>query len=197
MPTAALPSSTSGVETYTAKTFSPQRYDIWTMQSGYHNLPTIDGVMQAAGRTFAARDVSYRADDGAAEFSLDISGAFPTSARLESWHRRLRLDRVRNMVEVQDSYVRTGTAGLVAQTLMTADRAVQTGPGELTLETEPLPSGKVRILFDPAVFTPSTEEIKIADGRLRSSWGDRIYRTLLTAANAGLRGDWTLRIVQS
>ena len=26
-----------GVETYTAKTFSPHRYEIWTMQSGYHN----------------------------------------------------------------------------------------------------------------------------------------------------------------
>ena len=30
-----------GVETYTAKTFSSQRYEIWTMQSAYHNLPSI------------------------------------------------------------------------------------------------------------------------------------------------------------
>ncbi len=29
-----------GVESYTKKTFSPDRYDIWTMQSAYHNLPT-------------------------------------------------------------------------------------------------------------------------------------------------------------
>lgn len=29
-----------GVETYTKKTFSKDRYDIWTMQSRYHNLPT-------------------------------------------------------------------------------------------------------------------------------------------------------------
>jgi hypothetical protein len=28
-----------GVETYSTKTFSASRYDIWTMQSGYHNLP--------------------------------------------------------------------------------------------------------------------------------------------------------------
>ncbi len=35
-----------GVETYTAKTFSGSRYDIWTMQSAYHNLPTIGRVMQ-------------------------------------------------------------------------------------------------------------------------------------------------------
>ncbi len=48
-----------GVETYTAKTFSAQRYDIWTMQSAFHNLPTINGVMQAAGRQYEARDVTF------------------------------------------------------------------------------------------------------------------------------------------
>ena len=55
-----------GVETYTAKTFSAQRYDIWTMQSAYHNLPTVNGVMQGAGREFAARDVAYKSDDASA-----------------------------------------------------------------------------------------------------------------------------------
>ncbi len=49
----------AGVETYSRKTFSPQRYEIWTMQSAYHNLPTIDGVQQAPGAAFAARDVTY------------------------------------------------------------------------------------------------------------------------------------------
>ena len=186
-----------GVETYTAKTFSPQRYEIWTMQSGYHNLPTIDGVMQSAGRTFAARDVSYRANETAAELSLDISGAFPPTAHLQSWRRRLRLDRARNVVEVQDTYVLTRAAGRISQTLMTACRPVQTAPGELTLAGEPFPSGKVKILFDPAVFTPSTEEIGIADSRLRSAWGERVYRTLLTASAPGLRGDWTVRVAQS
>src|SRR5207248_10198558 len=47
-----------GVETYSAKTFSAQRYEIWTMQSAYHNLPTINGIMQGAGREFRATDVS-------------------------------------------------------------------------------------------------------------------------------------------
>ncbi len=49
-----------GVETYTAKTFSAQRYEIWTMQSAYHNLPTVNGVMQGAGRQFEARDVDVQ-----------------------------------------------------------------------------------------------------------------------------------------
>ncbi len=52
-----------GVENYTAKTFSSQRYEIWTMQSAFHNLPTINGVMQAAGRQYEARDAAFQADD--------------------------------------------------------------------------------------------------------------------------------------
>ena len=44
-----------GVEAYTAKTFSNARYEIWTMQSQYHNLPTINGICQQAGEEYCAR----------------------------------------------------------------------------------------------------------------------------------------------
>ena len=51
-----------GVETYSKKTFSPQRYEIWTMQSCWHNLPQFDpdGAKydQQPGAAFAAADVT-------------------------------------------------------------------------------------------------------------------------------------------
>jgi hypothetical protein len=185
-----------GVETYTAKTFSSQRYEIWTMQSAYHNLPTIDGVMQSAGRRFAARDAVCRADDRSAQFTLEIAGAYPPEAGLGSWKRDLRLDRERNEVEVKDSFALIRNAGRVAQTLMTPWKAQKAEPGELLLETGPLPSGRVRIAYDATMLSPEVEEMKIEDGRLRSSWGDRLYRILLTATSPANRGSWTLRIVQ-
>ena len=43
-----------GVGEYTAKTFSKQRYEIWTMQSDYHNLPRINGYSQHDGKQYAA-----------------------------------------------------------------------------------------------------------------------------------------------
>ncbi|MHC4631001.1 MAG: heparinase II/III domain-containing protein, partial [Planctomycetota bacterium] len=48
-----------GKPTYTRKTFSSDRYEIWAMQSAYHNLPTVSGVTQKAGRQYAARAVEY------------------------------------------------------------------------------------------------------------------------------------------
>jgi hypothetical protein len=185
-----------GVETYTAKTFSSRRYEIWTMQSGYHNLPTIDGVMQQAGRQFAARDVTCRSDDRGAMFSLDIAGAFPPEARLESWKRDLRLDRERNEVEVRDAFVLNRAVGRIAQTLMTPWKAQHARAGELLLEIDPLPSGKVRIVYDAKLLSPEIEEMKIEDSRLKSSWGDRLYRILLTVQKPKTRDSWTLRIVQ-
>ena len=67
-----------GVESYTKKTFSPQRYEIWTMQSAWHNLPTFDGVQQLPGAEYAAREVCT------AENSItgELAGAYPPSRGL-------------------------------------------------------------------------------------------------------------------
>ena len=53
-----------GVETYEAKTFSARRYDIWTMQSSYHNLPEINGLMQRFGEEYRALDARFVPADG-------------------------------------------------------------------------------------------------------------------------------------
>ena len=50
-----------GRPTYTSQTFSSRRYDIWAMQSAFHNLPTVNGQMQKDGRAFAAKNVVYQA----------------------------------------------------------------------------------------------------------------------------------------
>ena len=39
-----------GVGEYTSKTFSKERYTIWTMQSAYHNMPQVNGFDQHEGR---------------------------------------------------------------------------------------------------------------------------------------------------
>lgn len=53
-----------GVETYTSKTFSDQRYEIWTMQSAYHNVMTFaDAAGEEAG---AAEDLAGGREQAAA-----------------------------------------------------------------------------------------------------------------------------------
>ena len=184
-----------GVETYSAKTFSSKRYEIWTMQSAYHNLPTIDGVMQSAGRQFAASAVEYQADDRAAQFRLNLAKAYPAEAKLDSWVRSLRLDRATNAIELTDDYALKQPTKEITLTLMTPCRVDTGTAGELALA---MPSGKpVRIQYDGAVLKPSVEEIRIEDGRLRSTWGDRLYRILLRAERPPARAKWTVRFTQA
>jgi hypothetical protein len=41
------------------------------------------------------------------------------------------------------------------------------------------------------------EEIRLEDARLRSTWGERLYRILLRAANPAPRARFATRFVQS
>ena len=75
-----------GVGEYTRKTFSGERYQIPSMRSEYHNLPTFNGILQKNGRSFEARNYNYDAQSGALE--LDATAAYPQDAGLESYTRR-------------------------------------------------------------------------------------------------------------
>ena len=185
-----------GVETYTRKTFSSQRYDIWTMQSAWHNLPTIDGVMQADGVRFAARGAVYSASDDAAEFRLDIAPAYPASAGVALWERSLRLDRRQNRVEVKENYSLSKDVSEITLSLVTHARPAHPKKGRIRLRKPEYTSGAVLIEYDPAVFEARTEEVALTDPRLKSSWGDRLYRTLLSARTPPRRATWKLQISQ-
>lgn len=180
-----------GVETYTAKTFSNQRYEIWTMQSAWHSLPTIDGVMQGAGREFEATDVSYRADDRAAEFSLNLVRAYPPDAGIVSWKRTLRLERAAGTIELSDNYSLKKAPRELTLTLVTPCKVSDTGTGELLFSAAP--SVNVAVRYDAAKLKPTTEEVALKDPRLRGAWGEHLYRILFRAANPGTQGGWNLR----
>ena len=178
-----------GVETYSAKTFSARRYEIWTMQSAYHNCPTIGGVMQSAGRQFQATEVSYHGDDSAAEIAMNIERAYPPEAKLKSWRRNVRLDRTKKEIEIRDRYALQQAVGDITLTLMTPCKP-RVAAGELLLQ----PAG-VKVLFDGATLHAVTEEIKLDDARLQKSWGDVLYRVLFKCDKPPLEADWRMRIV--
>ena len=181
-----------GVETYTAKTFSAQRYEIWTMQSAFHNLPAINGVMQAAGRQYAARDVSFRSDDAGAEFAADIAAAYPKVAGVERWVRTIRLDRGADRMVVTDRYTLRGGPGKVEMSLMTPKVARPDGPRGLGLEAG------ARIFIDaPGDPRLRVEEIPTPDPRLHGVWGDRIYRALAEWSSLPASGELKFTITRA
>jgi hypothetical protein len=186
-----------GVETYTRKTFSPQRYEIWTMQSAYHSLPTIDGTMQSPGKEFAAREVTYRADDESAAFNLDLALTYPPQAQLVSWKRSVVLQRGLQ-VNLTEAYEFSQVPASLMLSLMTPCQVDLSTPGIVLLNEAVLANGRLsasgEIAYYPGDFTISIDEIPITDDRLRSTWGSQVKRILFTAVNTGRNGQWTIQI---
>lgn len=153
-----------GVETYTAKTFSPLRYTIWTMQSAYHNLPDFAGIMQADGAAFAADHVDVACTAEEARISLDLAPAYPEEALLKSYRRAVRLVRGSH-VEITDAYegARDATLSLMlaAPPAATPDGVELAGLGHIGIE------GGRDLTIEP---------IEISDARLRLAWPARLYR---------------------
>ena len=164
-----------GVETYTARTFSAERYDIWTMQSAFHNLPSFEGVQQSAGETFAARDVEVDLGETVASIAMDIAGAYPREAQVARYRRSVRLIKG-EAVEIADHCEGARPAELslmfCEKPTLSADRIVVGDLGEIALS---------------GAGQPRLEEITIADARLRQAWPERIFRVRVPLAGRDLR----------
>jgi len=166
-----------GPEIYTAKTFSDQRYEIWTMRSSWHNVPLINGVEQAPGRSFAARDVTYAADAEYARFGLELAHTYPPEAAVESWQRSITLERDEQL-EIRDAYQLREVVGPTAQHLITNRPITVNDSGTVSLGAFPgEPTSRGALLkFDPTQLNVRITSIEVTDSRLLGVWGERVSR---------------------
>ncbi len=182
----------AGVGTYTAKTFSAQRYDIWTMQSAYHNLPDINGVMQHNGAEYKAEDVRFIDSQTKPGFSLDIAHAYPPGAGILEARRTLLLDRKHHRIDLSDVMTFQHAGNEVSFHFMTrqkpdlrSGRAVFTDPGT---------GAEIAELIYPEDLEPSIDEVTLDDRRLSGVWGNSLYRVTLRARVPGTQASFSFRI---
>lgn len=168
-----------GRGTYTHKTFSDKRYDIWYNRSDFHNAPTVNGVTQSPGVQYKASAVTYKHGKSFAEFSLDLADAYPPEAGIEKWQRTVRLNRGKN-VQIADE-INLKTADKLTQHLMTCYPAEIKKPGELRVyykSNEGIARDFI-IQYSASQMQPSVEKIKLEakeDQGIIEKWGDTIYR---------------------
>ncbi|GAB3893161.1 heparinase II/III domain-containing protein [Spirosoma agri] len=172
-----------GRGTYTAKTFSNKRYDIWYNCSDFHNLPTINGKDQLPGMSFRASNVAYKTDNASTRFSVDLTQAYPKDAGITSWQRTIQLNRGQN-VQIDDAIKLTNASSLT-QHLMTCYPAEVGKPGELIIHYAPKgdQAKNFVVRYDPKQMRPSIEKVKLdapEDRGIITKWGDTIYRINFT-----------------
>ena len=157
-----------GVGEYTSQTFGNNRYDIWTMQSGYHNLPQVNGVDEKDGKSFAAKFVSHKPG----MLCLDIAGAYPKEAGVQSWKRTLKATK--QAIEIIEDYTLEDYRQPSRLMLMTTTEPVTDKAGVIVL-------GGHRIVYDPKVLSVKVEPLSDRlDPLLQRVWGRQMYRLVLT-----------------
>ncbi|UCF16359.1 MAG: heparinase II/III family protein [Phycisphaerales bacterium] len=180
-----------GRPTYTRQTFSSRRYEIPEMQSAFHNLPTINGVMQQAGRRYGARDVRYDVKESGARLRMDIAPAYPDKAGVETWVRTVSLNRGKD-IQVVDSFALKQASSDIAQSLITPCEVVRNEPGRLVLR-DSREGIELAVAYDRGILTARVESIPPTDEKLVGIWGPRMYRILLKPKSPTRTATRTLR----
>ena len=180
----------AGVGTYTAQTFSPERYKIWTMSSYFHNVPYINGNVQSPGRKFAAKNVHFESNSSKAIFRADISGAYSTEANVKNWTREYCLLRKKNKLIISDEFSLAKHTGATELHLLTPLNCRVIGNDKIFLYGENV---NLELKFDSKLCKVSIEPKPIADVKLKKVWGDSLYLLRFTISKKNL-GENSLEI---
>lgn len=168
---------------YTSKTFSNRRYEIWTMQSQYHNLPQINSTDQRDGKQFAAAEAKYRKGS----LSLNIAGAYPAEAGVKRWVRTVGIAK-NGSVTVNEDYELAKSEGETKLMLITIEQPELAGKGVVKIGTH-------RIEYNASQLDVAVEPISDKlDPLLQGIWGKTMYRIVMTVKGNPAKGKIIYRI---
>ncbi len=164
-----------GVGTYTAQTFSSQRYELMNTRSAYHNVPLINGIEQCDGAGYKATDISCSADSSIARFSLNIAEAYPSAAKVRSWQRTITMYRD-SVIEIEEDINLKKNKGNTQLVFICYGQPTLSHEGIIKWHTK---KGDIQLLYNSDQLRPAVERLQFTDQTLRSAWKDNLYRLAL------------------
>ena len=178
----------AGVGTYITKTFSSHRYEIWSMQANYHNVPMLNGIPEKEGRQYASRQATF--DPKTMTFAVDFAGTYPAEACVKSMLRKVSLKN--GKVTIKDSYSLSESRQAADFNWLTwGDVDIET-PGKVSITVQ---GETVTLNYDGKKLEPVLETIVQDDPPLKRVWGDKIYRVTLRERKPAVKGNYTFTLV--
>lgn len=170
-----------GVESYSKKTFSSERYSIWTMQSAYHNLPTVNGIMQKDGREYRAENILV----GNRSLQCELKNAYPDAANLKSW---VRFSEISNgEVNIRDCFSFTEPTCDILNGIM-----VWYPP---KIQGDIIRIANAQLIYPSKTWDCEIEKINIDyDAKLTPVWGECVYRLKFTPKTALSSGSFNIKV---
>ncbi len=177
----------AGVGTYTKQTFSDERYQIWSMQSGFHNLPVLNGYDQKEGKAYRAS--SAKTNPRRYSVAIDVASAYPREAGVKKWIRSYELT-AKGLTIKNDGTFESLPATPVVEHLMVWGEATITDAGTIQLESQ----GKTYTIRHDREDEVKIENIELNDPRMTKVWGEKITRITLQQKNKTLCPKYTITI---
>jgi hypothetical protein len=176
-----------GSGTYTARTFSKDRYSLWFNTSAFHNLPTINGQQEKEGLAYGASEVAYRVDRRAARLTMNLAKAYPATTGISAWKRTILAEKA-GRITITDSCQPDSSIRFLTQSLMTVARVDITAPGLIVFTTD---RGKmVQLHYDARVWSARKEDIPLTtpeEEGLKENWHHRTITRILLALKTPVR----------
>ncbi len=155
----------AGVGTYTRQTFSKDRYKLRFMQSGYHNLPSFDGVDEHDGIEFRSSDVTYCEKEH--KMSLELKHAYLPEAGIISYRRAFSLND--GVVTVGED-ITLDKEREIDFHILTVKEPVVNKDSTVSLDMG-------RALYFDTILNVSLEELDPVELNAKVEWGsDKLYR---------------------
>ncbi len=176
-----------GGPVYTAKTFSPQRYECAFTNSYGHSVPVIDGCLQQPGRAYAGTLTAEGLNTAARKVVVEMAGAYGLPA----------LQRLTRTLTVAGEEMLLADTCVFTSAPATFEEAFLT-----TLPAEVLADGSVAIRSEAdgtaylaAVETPGSFRVDVLYEESKDSYhGDLLRRIVFTPATLGLEMRLAFRI---
>jgi hypothetical protein len=178
-----------GSGTYTARTFSQDRYRLWFNTSAFHNLPTINGREEQEGLAYGADQVSYRSErvadaragvadararvadaraggsggeDSCEIMRMNLKNAYPAGAGVKTWERSIVADKAGRIV-ITDSCQADSVFSSLTQSIMTVGAVDIRVPGLIvfTIDGGTDRGKKVELHYDAQVWRAQKEDMQL------------------------------------
>jgi len=179
-----------GRETYTAKTFSSERYQLWFTRGSAHNAPVVNGLEQVEGREKKATQVAFRKTDSAAYLEMNLEQAYPAAAGLVALRREFEFQRKPlALARIRDAFT-LAKSSVLQVPFYAAQPVEKVRTGRLAIDCKPR---RLIVDYSPETLEVSVEAVPLEDSILRSNWGQRLYRILFALKNSGATGTCEFR----
>ena len=180
-----------GVATYTADTFGPNRFKLWSMRSDWHNCPSPNSVLQHQGWDYGSKDCTCTENNGVITFSSDMANCYVREGKVESYKRVIELnDAEQTYLKITDTFSLSERIAPDLEYFVTPGKVQKLSDTSLLINS----AGTEMILEWSDNLSVKIEEAEIPEASLKKKWKNGLRRIVLSStANAPLKGTYEMK----